>query len=156
VLMRLAATAVVIAWAVSGSTAWAQPPNRPQSPNRPWWKDADQKAELRLSEDQAARVEAIYQEWRPKLDAGFRELRKRESQLDTLIRGNDTTEGEIIRQLEQVKQARGEMNQNWTLMLYRMYRVLAPDQRAKLEEIRKRNERSRGPSRGSSRDSGRQ
>jgi Spy/CpxP family protein refolding chaperone len=153
--MRLAA-GVVIAWALAGSTAWAQPPNRSESPNRPWWKDANQKAELRLSEDQATRVETIYQEWRPRLDASFRELRKRESQLDTLIRGNDTSEAEIIRQLEQVKQARGEMNQNWTLMLYRMYRVLAPDQRARLEEIRKRNERSRGPSRGGPPRDGRQ
>ena len=144
-LTRLAA-AVVVAGFLAGSTGWAQPP-------KPWWKDDRDKAELRLGDDQAARVEAIFREWRPKVDASYRELREREARLDTLIKGNDTSESEIIRQLEQVKQARGEMNQNWTLMLYRMYRVLSPEQRVKLDEIRKRHERER-PSRGNPRGPG--
>ena len=152
-LMRLAA-GVVMAWFLGGATGWAQPP-------KPWWKDEREKAELRLGEDQAARVDAIFQEWWPKLRASYEELNRREGRLDQLIRGNDTSEADIIRHLDQVKQARGEVNKNRTLMLYRMYRVLSPDQRVKLEEIRKRHERSRGPSRGGpprdgSRDPGRQ
>ena len=145
-LMKLVA-GVVMTWFLAGSIAWAQPP-------KPWWKNDKEKAELRLAEDQAARVDSIFQEWWPKLRGSYEELNKREAQLDALIKGDDTTEVDVVNQLRQVAQARAEMNKNRTLMLYRMYRVLSPEQRVKLEDIRKRHERdrsSRGPSRGSDR-----
>jgi len=100
-------------------------------------------------------VDAIFQEWWPKLRASYDELNKSESQLDALIKRKETSETDVVRQLEQVKQARGEVNKNRTLMLYRMYRILSPEQLVKLEEIRKRHERSRGPSRGPARTPGR-
>lgn len=146
-LMRLAA-GVVMAGFLAGSTSWAQPP-------KPWWKDEREKAELRLGEEQASRVDAIFQEWWPKLRASYDELNKSEAQLDTLIKRKETSEADVVRQLQQVKEARGEVNKNRTLMLYRMYRILSPEQLVTLEEIRKRHERSRGPSRGPSRTPGR-
>ena len=138
-LTRLAA-GVVMAGFLAGSTGWAQPP-------KPWWKDEREKAELRLADDQATRVDAVFQEWWPKLRASYEELNKREGQLDALIKRKETSETDVIRQLQQVKEARGEVNMNRTLMLYRMYRILSPEQLVTLEDIRKRHERSRGPSR---------
>lgn len=142
-LMKLAAGVVTVVF-LAGTASWAQPP-------KPWWKDEREKAELRLGEDQASRVDAIFQESWPKLRESYDVLNKSEAQLDALIKRKETSEADVVRQLEQVKEARGEVNKNRTLMLYRMYRILSPEQLVKLEEIRKRHERSRGPSRGTSR-----
>lgn len=142
-LMRLLGVGVV-AWFLSAPAAWAQPPGPP------WWKDGRSREELRLSDDQSARVDALFKEALPKMRASYEELSRQEKQLSVLVAGNDTTEADIVRHLKQVTAARAELNKVRTLMLYRMYRVLSPEQRAKLEEIRKRHERERQP-RGSSR-----
>ncbi len=71
------------------------------------------------------------------------ELNRREEQLSNLISGNDVTEAQLLKQADQVEALRGSLSKARTLMLFKMRRVLSAEQRSKLVDIQKAQERER-------------
>jgi Spy/CpxP family protein refolding chaperone len=119
-----------------------------ESPQRSkWWLDEKIKADLRLAPEQSARIDEIFESIFPKLKDKVEDLNRREAQLSALISGNDVTESELLRQADQVEALRSSLSKARTLMLFRMRRVLSADQRTKLVEIQKAQERERRPGR---------
>jgi Spy/CpxP family protein refolding chaperone len=118
--------------------AWAGPP-----PPWKWWQDEKFKAELRLTPEQTAKIDEVFNTTFPKLRASYEELNRREEQLSNLISAIDTTEADVLRQADQVEAVRSELSKNRTLMLFRMRRVLSPEQRLKLQQLQKDHERER-------------
>jgi Spy/CpxP family protein refolding chaperone len=133
-----AAIAVVILLATAPS-AGAQPYK--------WWQDDKSRTQLGLTTEQATRIEELFQAVMPKLRTSYEELDRRETQLSALIEKAETTEAEVVRQADQVEAMRGELRKARTLMLFRIRRVLTPEQRVKLKEMHDGRERvrSRGP-----------
>jgi len=119
-----------------------------------WWQDEKMKAELRLTPDQSARIDEIFTASFAKMKDKVDELNRREEQLSNLISGNDVTEAQLLREADQVEALRSALSKDRTLLLYRMRRVLSPEQRSKLVEVQKAQERERrggrGPERGQS------
>ncbi len=117
-----------------------------------WWQDERMKAELRLSAEQSIRIEEIFTASFAKMREKVDELNRREEQLSNLISGNDVTEAQLLKEADQVEALRSSLSKDRTLMLFRMRRVLSAEQRSKLVEIQKAQERerrgARGPDRG--------
>ena len=126
-------------------------PASEQSPYK-WWQAEKSRSDLGLSADQSAQMEEVFQSNVPKLKASSDDLKRLERQLSDLISAEVTTEADVIRQLDLIEAARAELNKTRTLMLFRMRRVLSAEQRSKLVEIQKAQERERrggrGPERG--------
>jgi len=133
-------------------TRGGQPQGAPRGSK--WWQDEKIKAELRLAPEQSARIEEIFTGWfaNGKLKEKLDELNRREEQLSNLISGNDVTEAQLLREADQVEALRSYLSKDRTLMLFRIRRVLSAEQRSKLVEIQKAQERERrggrGPERG--------
>ena len=146
-----------IAWAFAallflGAPATAQPPQQPLQPqpvsrssdsHRKWWTDGKMRAELGITDQQSAAIEAVWQQSLPRL----RDLRHTVDDMDNsvsqMIR-DAVDEPTIVAELDRVESMRAELNKGRTLMLYRMNRVLTADQRAKLKAMW---EREHGPDR---------
>lgn len=109
-----------------------------------WWEAY--RSELRLTPDQASRIAAIFDATFPQLRASYEELNKREEQLSALIIANDATEAQVLRQADQIESIRSELSKTRVLMLFRMRRVLSPEQRDKLQALQKEHDRDRGGS----------
>jgi Spy/CpxP family protein refolding chaperone len=115
-----------------------------QAPQRgKWWQDDKVKADLRLTADQATRIDEIFQSFFVKMKDTVEDLNRREEQLSKLISGNDVTEAQLLKEADQVEVLRGTLGKARTLMLFRMRRVLSADQRSKLTEIVKAREQER-------------
>jgi Spy/CpxP family protein refolding chaperone len=114
-----------------------------------WWQDEKIKTELRLAPEQSTRIEEIFQASSTSMKSVVDDLNRLEEQLSNLISGNDVTEAQLIKQADQVEALRGSLSKARTLMLFRMRRVLSAEQRAKLVEIQKAQERERRGGRGS-------
>lgn len=106
-----------------------------------WWQVYS--TELRLTPNQASQIDAIFESTFPQLRARYEELNKREDQLSALISANDATEAEVLRQADQVEAIRGDLSKTRVLMLFRMRRVLSPEQRDKLQALQKARDRDR-------------
>jgi Spy/CpxP family protein refolding chaperone len=116
-----------------------QPPQQKQSSSRSdahrkWWMDGKMRAELGISDQQSAAVEAVWQQSLPRL----RELRHKVDDMDNTISQmirDAVDEPTIVAELDRAESMRAELNKGRTLMLYRMNRVLTAEQRAKLKAM---------------------
>jgi Spy/CpxP family protein refolding chaperone len=135
-----------VAWAagltLAVATAAAAKEERPK-----WWQSERVKAEIGLSDEQSQEIEGVFQAMLPRLRADKADLDREERALSTLLKEAAVDEPAIVEVIDRVEAARARASKSRTIMLYRMYRVLTPEQRIKLDAIhqRLRGER-RGPS----------
>jgi Spy/CpxP family protein refolding chaperone len=134
----------------SSDAVYAQQPGGPKpggQDRRPtrWWADEPERTELGITDQQSAAIEQIWQNTFPRL----KELRERLDQLEETLSQmiRDTAdEAAVMAHVDKVESTRTEANKARVLMLYRMNRVLTPEQRVKLKELRDRRENARrGP-----------
>jgi Spy/CpxP family protein refolding chaperone len=112
-------------------------------PSHKWWESPEVKTELGLTDQQSADVEAIFQETLPKLRAAKEGLDRLEAKLSEVIAASNVDEARITQLVDRVEAARSEMSKIRTLMLFRFYRVLSPEQRTKLKAYYARRDRGR-------------
>ncbi len=118
----------------------------PQERARKWWMGSSAK-ELGLSDQQSSRIEGIYQSSFPRIHTAMQDVENAQKELNRLISGEKTTEMDVVRQLNQVQAARNERDRQVTLMLFRFYQELRPDQRVKVRamfDARRERERREG------------
>jgi Spy/CpxP family protein refolding chaperone len=139
---RRVALLVLAALVVAGGLVGAQE----QQQRRKWWQDEQFKAELGLTAEQSADVEATFQSSLPKLKLAKQQLDGLEADLSGLIRERTVDESVISAQIDRVEAARAELSKTRTLMLYRIHRILTPDQSDKLQEMHERWQKERGKS----------
>jgi len=101
----------------------------------PWWKAPDTRAELGISDKQSKEIDDIFQETVPGLRAAKEELDKLDDAVAKLIKEGAADIAVVARQVGQAEQARANLTTKRTVMLYRMHRLLTPDQRAKLDAM---------------------
>jgi len=113
------------------------PPQQPPAPdkNRPykWWLSEDGKKEFKISEQQSHDLELQFQQMLPTLRTNKEELDKQEKVLNRLLSDTASAEPAVAQAIDRVEAARSALSRTRTLMLYRMYRLLTPEQRAKVQ-----------------------
>ena len=87
----------------------------------------------RLDGRQTAEIERIFQSVRDELRAEKAELEKQEAALSRLLAESNDDEAVVVRTVDRVEAARSALAKTRTLMLYRMHRLLSPEQRARLD-----------------------
>jgi Spy/CpxP family protein refolding chaperone len=111
---------------------------------RKFWVDPALRAELGITDQQSSTIEALWKkDLQLRTDARTR-LEKLETQLDQMMLDAALDENAFMAQLEKVEAARTEANKARMLLLYRINKVLYPDQRAKLAEKAKAMRDGRG------------
>jgi Spy/CpxP family protein refolding chaperone len=103
-----------------------------------WWIDPKLRAELGITDPQSAAVEQIWQKSLPALREGRQRLEKLEDALSQMTDVAD--EAVVFAQIEKVENLRAELSKGRTLMIYRMNKILTPDQRAKVKAMYARRE----------------
>lgn len=123
-----------------------------------WWKSDRFIELLDLTSEQSDQLEAVFQSMIREQWAAKREVDRQEARFSDLLKRDDSTEANVIAVLDELEAARSKLGKLRALMLYRMRRVLTPDQRATLEADRQRaiRERSRGGQGDRPRSGGRQ
>ena len=99
-----------------------------------WWQSGRVKTELNLSTDQSARLEEVFQSLAPRLKDAKANLERQETEMSRLLDAV-AEEGQVMQQVDRVEAARSELGKTRALMLYRMHRLLTPDQRVKLKAM---------------------
>ncbi|MGE3507271.1 MAG: Spy/CpxP family protein refolding chaperone [Vicinamibacterales bacterium] len=111
-------------------------------PPIPWWKSPQFQKDLGMTDDQVARVDAIFQATLPDLRVKRTELDTFETKLSNLIEA-DADETAVSRWVDKTEAARGSLNKARTLMLMRMRQVLTPEQRVRFKALHEQWDRER-------------
>jgi Spy/CpxP family protein refolding chaperone len=101
----------------------------------PWWKAPETRTELGISDKQSKEIDDIFQETVPGLRAAKEELDKLDEAVAKLIKEGTADIAVVSRQVGQAEQARANLTTKRTVMLYRMHRLLTPEQRVKLDAM---------------------
>ena len=101
----------------------------------PWWKAPETRAELGISDKQSKDIDDIFQDTVPALRAAKEELDKLDDAVAKLIKEGTADIAVVAKQVGQAEQARANLTTKRTVMLYRMHRLLTPDQRTKLDAM---------------------
>lgn len=103
-----------------------------------WWQSDRVKAEVGLTADQSRELEAVFQAMLPRMRAEKEDLDQQERALSKLMSEATADEHVVEQAIERVEEARASASKTRTLMLYRMFRLLTPEQRPKLEALHER------------------
>lgn len=110
---------------------------------RKWWNSVTTRAELGLSERDAAAIEAIFQATVPTTQRQIGELKEAERVLEAVLANPAADEKKVAEAVDRVETARSALAKTRTLMLFRIDRLLTPEQRAKLKAIHERDRHER-------------
>ena len=150
-MVRLAVCLAVVAlWAAGPVSAQTQPAqgaaasrgsNQPSTPRLPgppgfdWWNDAAIQKEIGLTPVQVRNIDRIYRSrsstLQPTIERYTRELKV----LDDMTRAATADESTYRLQALQVESLRSEISLSRTVMLYRFFKELQPEQHTKLRDI---------------------
>lgn len=98
-----------------------------------WWKDETVKNELKLTAEQVSDIEQIFQTNMAQAKPLREEVNQLEASLNQTVRSNTAEISIVSQQVDKVERTRAELNKLRVLMLYRMRRVLTPEQNMKFQ-----------------------
>ena len=110
---------------------------------RPWWKNPQDMAEIGLTAEQSATIDAIFKSEIEKMKPLRDSIERLQRSLNDTIRENTTEVAAFTHQVQKIEKVRAELNTIRTVMLYRMRRVLTNDQHAKVQAMLDRREAER-------------
>ncbi|CAN5854091.1 hypothetical protein BH18ACI5_BH18ACI5_14390 [soil metagenome] len=108
-----------------------------------WWKDEGAKSELKLTGEQVAEIERIFQANMAKAKPMRDELTQLETGLNQTMRANTADVAVVAQQVDRVESKRAELSKMRVLMLYRIHRVLSAEQNTKFQAMVDRWEAAR-------------
>ena len=108
-----------------------------------WWVIDKYKQELKLTADQSAEIEKIFQASVERLRVRKDDFDHEQTNFSQLMERASVDDREFERAVDRLEMARYYVSKERTLMLVRIHSVLTPDQRKGLEAIRRRNDGDR-------------
>lgn len=132
---QLAVSETVAATSSDGVLAAPQGPPSGRGGPWEWWNDAEVQKELGLSADKVKQINDFFVRRNADLRPIAHELQTQWSVLEKMTRERVVDESTYQMQVMRVEQARARLNESRTVMLYRMYRTLTPEQHQKLQDI---------------------
>ena len=98
-----------------------------------WWSSDEGRAEFGLSDAQTRDLEAVFQQVMPTLHANKADVDRYQKELTRLLSEASAKESVVLQAIDQLESAQSALSRTRTIMLYRMYRLLRPEQRVKVQ-----------------------
>ncbi len=108
-----------------------------------WWKDETARAEIGFTLDQGEQIDRIFKAAMEKARPLREEVNQLEKALSETMKANVADVSVVAQQVDTVENKRAELNKLRVVMLYRMHRVLTPEQNARFQAYMDRREAER-------------
>ncbi len=99
-----------------------------------WWDDKHFAKQLKLSDDQQRRMDAIFEQSRPVLLNRLESLEKEEQRMETLTHAKTLDEAALFSQIDRIEQARADLSKANLHYLVQLRSELDQDQISRLED----------------------
>ena len=101
-----------------------------------WWQNSDIAKKLQLSDGQIGQLDQTFYDHKVKLIDYGADMEKQDLKLQTLLDADVPNEGQVEAQVNQVLEARGKLEREFTMMNLDLRKVLSLDQWRQLKSIR--------------------
>ncbi|HEY8550467.1 MAG TPA: periplasmic heavy metal sensor [Vicinamibacterales bacterium] len=113
----------------AGKDKHASPPKR----SHKWWASEEGRAAFGITDEQSKELEAIFQSFLPALRSSKADIDRYQRDVSRLLSEASASEAVVLQAIDRLEAAQSGLSRTRTLMLFRMYRVLSPEQRAKVK-----------------------
>lgn len=134
-LLLMAAHGAVVAADEQGGGRPSSSSNGSQMGPWEWWNDGGVQKELGLSADKVKQIDEYFQRRNRDLKPLVDLLTREKQDLDRMTQAATTDESVYSLQVFRVESLAARLRESRTMMLYRMFRSLQPDQYKKLQDI---------------------
>lgn len=117
--------------------------NSPGHQRMLWWNDEKARAEIGFTLEQAAEIDRVFKASMDKAKPLREEVNNLEKALSQTMKANTADVSVVTQQVDKVENKRAELNKQRVVMLYRMHRVLTPEQNLRLQAYMDRREAER-------------
>jgi Spy/CpxP family protein refolding chaperone len=145
-LLALAAALLAPATGALGDEHW---PGGGGMHHGKFWRRDKVRHRLKLTDDQIEKLEDVLARNRQPLEDLEADVKKKRAALDALLADDLTGEATILAQVDQIEQARARLGKARVAMLLEMRKVLSPEQRGQLVQLREKRKGKHGGDRGS-------
>jgi Spy/CpxP family protein refolding chaperone len=114
--------------------------SRPPRPPFRWWTMEKYRLELKLTADQTAQIDKIFQVSMDRLKTQKEDFDRAQSDFQQLMKKGTASERDLLRSADSLELARFKVSSERTSMLVRIHSVLTPEQRVALQAISKRDQ----------------
>jgi Spy/CpxP family protein refolding chaperone len=113
-------------------------------PSWDWWDDPAVKKDLKLTDEQARRIRDIFEKREAEVKPVWDQLNREGDRLDKMTRERVADDATYAVQVSKVHHLFAEVRKSRSMMIYRMFRELQPEQHKKLQEIMERRRSTDG------------
>ncbi len=98
-----------------------------------WWRNPELRAEFAITDAQSTELDRIFHSFYASLKSGMADVDRYHKDVSKIMAEGSSSEVDVLHAIDKLEAAKASLARTRMLMLYRMYRVLSPDQRIKVK-----------------------
>ena len=98
-----------------------------------WWRDPGLRAEFAITDAQSTELDRIFHSFYASLKSGWADVDRYHKDVSKIMSEGSSSEVDVLHAIDKLEAAKASLARTRMLMLYRMYRLLSPDQRIKVK-----------------------
>lgn len=105
-----------------------------------WWLSPELRAEFAITDAQSAEIDRIYHTFYASLKSGMGDVDRYHKDVSKIMAEGSSSEVDVLHAIDKLETAKATLTKTRMLMLYRMYRVLSPEQRLKVKRYQEQKD----------------
>jgi len=109
-----------------------------------WWRDEELRAQFAVTDAQSAKLDDIFHTFYASLKSGMEDVDRYHKDVSKMMAEGSSSEVDVLHAIDKLEAAKASLARTRMLMLYRMYRVLTPEQRIKVKRYQEQKDAMAG------------
>jgi Spy/CpxP family protein refolding chaperone len=105
-----------------------------------WWRTPELRAEFGISDAQSTELDRIFHSFYASLKSGMADVDRYHKDVSKIMAEGSSSEVDVLHAIDKLEAAKASLARTRMLMLYRMYRVLSPEQRIKVKRYQEQKD----------------
>jgi Spy/CpxP family protein refolding chaperone len=105
-----------------------------------WWRSPELRAEFAITDAQSTELDRIFHSFYASLKSGMADVDRYHKDVSKIMAEGSSSEVDVLHAIDKLEAAKASLARTRMLMLYRMYRVLSPDQRIKVKRYQEQKD----------------
>jgi Spy/CpxP family protein refolding chaperone len=109
-----------------------------------WWRSEELRAQFAITDAQSNELDRIFHTFYASLKSGMEDVDRYHKDVSRIMSEASASEVDVLHSIDKLEAAKASLARTRMLMLYRMYRVLTPDQREKVKKYQEQKDAAAG------------
>jgi Spy/CpxP family protein refolding chaperone len=105
-----------------------------------WWRSPELRAEFAITDAQSTELDRIFHSFYASLKSGMEDVDRYHKDVSKIMAEGSSSEVDVLHAIDKLEAAKASLARTRMLMLYRMYRVLSPEQRIKVKRYQEQKD----------------